>query len=72
MSNDELFVIIENDVDYKNIYGIYTNCIEAEDEVYNIIKYKKPNGIIRIYIVLKDKYYNDIEAECNIFGEYNK
>lgn len=69
MEQEELYILIERDEEFTNIFGIFDTYQEAVKHMNNLKIYNKPNGVLRILVFKKNMYYNDLEHEADLFEE---
>ena len=58
--SEELFLLIEEEIDFHTIYEIYSDITEAENDYRNLINYNHiEKGDLHLYILEKTKFYKD-------------
>lgn len=55
---DKLYILIKEEFDFYNIYGIYDDYLALENDYNNTIKYTDVNRAdLHVYVVEKNIYY---------------
>ena len=59
----EMFILIQQEIDYTTVYGIYDEYVKAEQDYYNLKKYRVMYGELNIYKLDINKFYTNDDYE---------